>query len=118
MSTNVFRMADCIIIFLMYLSKEERKDIIEAYGFDEFIEENHYQVEPDTWVYLFTNDDRYYVFISADFLDFYYDHFPTLLRFNNFEFHQIDFVLQREVKPINPEKTAGTLCFEYNKQVK
>lgn len=100
----------------MYLSKEERKDIIEAYGFDEFIEENHYQVEPDTWVYLFTKGDKHYVLISADFLDFYYDHFPTLLRFNNFEFHQIDLVLRREVKSINPEKTSGMLCFEYNKQ--
>lgn len=117
MSANVFRMADCIIIFLMYLSKEERKDIIEAYGFDNFIEGNHYQVEPDTWVYLFSNGNNYYVLISADFLDFYYDHLPALLRFNNFEFQQINFVLRREVNSINSEKTSGTLCFEYNKQV-
>ena len=118
MSANVFRMADCIIIFLMYLSKEERKDIIKAYGFDNFIEGNHYQVEPDTWVYLFSNGNNYYVLISADFLDFYYDHLPALLRFNNFEFQQINFVLRREVNSINSEKTSGTLCFEYNKQVK
>lgn len=95
----------------MYLSKEERKDIIEAYGFDEFIEENHYQVEPDTWVYLFFNVDNHYVLISADFLDFYYDHFPALLRFNNFEFQQIDFVLRREVNSINPEKNVWDVMF-------
>ena len=65
----------------------------------------------------FSKGDNHYVLISADFLDFYYDHFPALLRFNKFEFKQIDFVLRREVNSINSEKTSGTLCFEYNKQV-
>lgn len=122
-STKYFQKVgtSCRLLFLcynifIYLSKEERKDIIEAYGLDNFIEESHYQVEPDTWVYLFAKEDKHYVLISADFLDFYYDHFPTLLRFNNFEFQQIDFMLQKKVNSINPEKTSGTICFEYNKQ--
>lgn len=72
---------------------------------------NHYQVEPDTWVYFFTKGDKHYVLISADFLDFYYDHFPALLRFNNFEFQQIDFVLRREVNSINPEKNVWDVMF-------
>ena len=95
----------------MYLSKEERNDIIEAYGFDKFIEEK--SLSGRAWYVgvFFTKGDKHYVPISADFLDFYYDHFPALLRFNNFEFQQIDFVLRREVNSINPEKNVWDVMF-------
>ena len=89
-----------------------------AYGYEDFKEDDHYQVEPDVWVYLFrdTNDKRY-VLIVADHIDYYYDSFPHLLRFDNGEFKKIDFVLQREL-PIKDQSLANkihanTILFEY-----
>ena len=98
----------------MYLSKEERKEILSSYGCNDFIDENHYQVEPDTWIYLFRDsDDKKYVLIFADCLDFNFDHFPHLLRFSNGEFHKIDFVLQREILSRDVHKTSHSALFEY-----
>ena len=98
----------------MYLSEEERKEILRGYGCGDFVETAHYQVEPDTWVYLFRDlDDKKYVLISADYLDFEFDHFPHLLRFDNGEYHKIDFVLQREIFSRDVEKTSNSVLFEY-----
>ncbi len=98
----------------MYLSRDERNVILKAYGYGDLSEANHYQVEPDTWVYLFIDENgNKYILISADFLDFNYDHFPYLLRFNNFEFKEKEFVLQREIEPVDVEMAAGTILFEY-----
>jgi len=100
----------------MYLSGSELKENLSAYGFESFSEKGHYQVGPDTWVYLFESEDKNYVLISADFIDFDFDVFPHLLRFSNSEFTKMDFVLQREI-PVKDnslkEKIAGTILFEY-----
>ena len=101
----------------MYLSESERKKIIAAYDCEDLVESNHYQVEPDTWVYLFRDkNDKKYVLINADYLDFDFEVYPHLLRFDNGEFTKLDFVLQREI-PVKDsssrEKAAGTLLFEY-----
>lgn len=101
----------------MYLSKEERKEILTAYDRKNLIEDNHYQTEPDVWVYLFhdTNGKKY-ILIAADYIDYYYDVFPDLLKFENSEFTKLEFVLQREI-PIKDnslaEKASNTILFEY-----
>ena len=101
----------------MYLSESERKDIMVAYGFDNISEKNQYQVEPDTWVYLFEDDDKKYLLIDADYLgDFEFDVLPHLLKFENGEFNKLEFVLQREIPVKNDalkEKAANTVLFEY-----
>ena len=98
----------------MYLTKQERKEIIEAYDCKNLVEDTHYQVEPDTWVYLFhDSNNKKFVLISADYLDFEFDHLPQLLRFDNSEFQKIDFVLQKEIPSLDPDKTANSLLFEY-----
>lgn len=101
----------------MYLSESERKDIMVAYGFDNISEKSHYQVEPDTWVYLFEDDDKKYLLISADYLgDYEFDVFPHLLKFENGEFNKLEFVLQREIMTQNnfpEETTSNTALFEY-----
>lgn len=90
---------------------------MSAYNCEDLVEDNHYQVEPDTWVYLFHDkNDRKYVLIDADYLDFDFEVYPHLLRFANSEFTKLEFVLQREI-PIRDsfsrEQTSGTLLFEY-----
>ena len=101
----------------MYLSKLELKIIMAAYDCEDFIEGDHYQVEPDTWVYLFRDkDDKKYVLIDADDFDFDFETYPHLLKFNNSEFTKLEFVLQREIlikDGHSREKTSGTLLFEY-----
>ena len=101
----------------MYLTKPERKAIMSAYGCESFIEDNHYQVEPDVWVYLFRDgNDKKYVLIAADFIDYYYDVFPHLLKYDNGEFKEIEFVLQQEIPAKNniPETIhINTILFEY-----
>lgn len=101
----------------MYLSKEERKKILAAYDCKDFIEDGHYQVEPDVWIYLFHDENnKKYILIVADYIDYYYDFFPHLLKFNNSEFTKLEFVLQREipVKDDPPkETTLNTILFEY-----
>ena len=55
----------------MYLSKPERKEIIDAYDCGNLVEDNHYQVEPDIWVYLFRDsNNKKFALISADYLDY------------------------------------------------
>lgn len=101
----------------MYLSKSERKEILAVYGFDNVSEKSHYQVEPDTWIYLFDSDDRKYVLISADYLGvFEFEVFPRLLKFTNSEFAELEFVLQREIHVKNnslTEKASNIILFEY-----
>lgn len=101
----------------MYLSKEERKELLSVYDHENLIEDNHYQVEPDVWVYLFHDaNNKKYILIVADYIDYYYDVFPHLLKFENGEFNKLEFVLQREI-PIkddsSKERTANTILFEY-----
>lgn len=102
----------------MYLSKEERKEVLSAYGYDNLVEDDHYQVEPDTWIYLFHSiEGEKYILIVADYIDYYFDVFPHLLKFNNNEFEKIDFVLQSEIPVKNnsllDKINANTILFEY-----
>ena len=73
----------------MYLSKAERQEIMASYGYGDSVEINHYEVGPDTWIYLFEY---------------------------KYESDRLEFILQREI-PVKDnssrEKTAGTLLFEY-----
>ena len=89
-----------------------------AYDCEDPVEINHYQVEPDTWVYLFRDkNDRKYVLIDADHLDFDFEVYPHLLKFNNSEFIKLEFVLQREIpvkEDSSKKQTSGTLLFEYS----
>ena len=101
----------------MYLSESERKKIIAAYDCEDLVESNHYQVDYDVWVYLFHDkNNKKYVLIVADYIDYYYDVFPHLLKFD-YGFKKIEFVLQREL-PIKDENLlmnihANTILFEY-----
>ena len=102
----------------MYLSKEEREEIITSYGCENAVEINHYEVGPDTWIYLFELNDKKYILISTDYFgDYEFEVFPHLLRFDNGEFKKIDFILQREI-PIKNDSLLekihiNTLLFEY-----
>ena len=98
----------------MYLSKEERKEIMALYGCKGATETNHYEVGPDTWIYLFELNNKKYILISTDYFgDYEFDVFPHLLKYEN---DKLEFVLQREI-PVkegsSKEKTSGTLLFEY-----
>ncbi len=90
---------------------------LSAYGFKNFVEDGHYQVDHDVWVYLFHDKkDKKYVLIVADYIDYYYDVFPHLLKFD-YGFKKIEFVLQREL-PIKDESFlisihANTILFEF-----
>ena len=101
----------------MYLTKSERKIAVSAYGYEDLVEDNHYQVDYDVWVYLFHDkDDKKYVLIVADYIDYYYDVFPHLLKFD-YGFKKIELVLQREL-PIKDDNLlmyirANTILFEY-----
>lgn len=101
----------------MYLSKFERKEIMALYGHESAVDKEYYQVEPDTWVYLFEENDKKYLLIDADYLgDFEFDIFPHLLKFENGEFTKLEFVLQREI-PVKDdslkETASNTILFEY-----
>ena len=67
--------------------------------------------------YLFEDDDKKYLLISADYLgDYEFDVFPHLLKFENGEFNKLEFVLQREIMTQNnspEETTSNTALFEY-----
>ena len=101
----------------MYLSKEEREEIMTSYGCENAVEINHYEVGPDTWIYLFELNDTKYILISTDYFgDYEFEVFPHLLKFDNSEFRELEFVLQREILVNDDslkEKTADTLLFEY-----
>ncbi|MBQ5812289.1 hypothetical protein IIW29_01800 [Candidatus Saccharibacteria bacterium] len=102
----------------MFLSNAERKEIMAAYGFEDYTEINHYEVGPDTWIYLFEHNNKKYILIVTDYLgDYEFDDFPHLLRFDDNEFKKAEFVLQREI-PIEDDSllekiTANTVLFEY-----
>ena len=101
----------------MYLTKSEREIAASAYGFKNLVEDDHYQVDYDVWVYLFHDENnKKYVLIVADYIDYYYDVFPHLLKFD-YGFKKIELVLQREL-PIKDENLlmsirANTILFEY-----
>ena len=85
----------------MYLSKSEREKIIAAYDCESLIESDHYQIEPDTWVYLFEYKDKKYILVTTDYLgDYDFDSFPHTLSFDNI-FHKGNFTLQREVPSVD-----------------
>ena len=99
----------------MFLSSEERKEIMVAYGFEDFIEANHYKVGPDTWIYLFEHENKKYILVVTDYLgDFEFDTFPHLLKF---ESYRLGFVLQNEVQleddSILKKIHANIVLFEY-----
>ena len=98
----------------MYLSKAERKEIMTLYGCEDSAEINHYEVGPDTWIYLFESNNKKYILIATDYTgDYEFDVFPHLLRY---ESDRLEFVLQREI-PVKDEalreKVVGTILFEY-----
>ncbi len=98
----------------MYLSKAERQEIMTSYGYKNSTEINHYEVGPDTWVYLFECKGKKYILVATDYFgDYDFDVFPHLLKF---ESDRLEFVLQREV-PVKDEalreKVVGTILFEY-----
>ena len=85
-----------------------------SYGCKNPTEINHYEVGPDTWIYLFELNDTKYILISTDYFgDYEFGVFPHLLKF---ESDRLEFVLQREI-PVKDgpsrEKASGTLLFEY-----
>ena len=98
----------------MYLSKTEREEIMASHGCENAVEINHYEVGPDTWIYLFELNDTKYILISTDYTgDYEFDVFPHLLKYED---NRLEFVLQREILVKNnslKEKAAGTLLFEY-----
>ena len=101
----------------MYLTKSERKDLLSAYGYPNLTEETHYQVEPDTWLYLFHDEaNKKYLLVVADYLDLDIDHFPHLLKYDNPEFYTAEFILKRQLTPppsTDLAKLQGTALFEY-----
>ena len=97
----------------MFLTKEEREKILESFGLGDASEVNHYQVKEDVWIYLFEKDRNKYVLISADYMDYEYDHFPHLLRFPYNGSQTIDLVLQEEIKSNNLNKTQNCAMFKY-----
>ena len=85
-----------------------------SYGCKNPTEINHYEVGPDTWIYLFELNDTKYILISTDYFgDYEFDVFPHLLKY---ESKRLEFVLQREI-PVKDEalreKVVGTILFEY-----
>ena len=84
-----------------------------SYGYGDSVEINHYEVGPDTWIYLFECKGKKYILVATDYFgDYEFDVFPHLLKY---ESDKLEFVLQREI-PIedsSSEKAWGTLLFEY-----
>lgn len=84
-----------------------------AYGLENAVEKDHYEVGPDTWVYLFEEKDKNYLLVSTDYTgDYEFEAFPHLLKLSN----GVEFVLQREVLVVNDcltEKVSNTVLFEY-----
>ena len=52
----------------MYLSKDERKDIMIAYGHEDAVGKDHYEIGPDTWIYLFEDNEGKYLLVTECFL--------------------------------------------------
>ena len=85
-----------------------------SYGCKNPTEINHYEVGPDTWIYLFECKGKKYILVATDYFgDYDFDVFPHLLKF---ESDRLEFVLQREIPVKNEalrEKVIGTILFEY-----
>lgn len=85
-----------------------------AYGYEDSSEINHYEVGPDTWIYLFEYEGKKYILVATDYFgDYEFDVFPHLLKYKG---NRLEFVLQHEI-PVKDEsqrrKAANTLLFEY-----
>lgn len=79
----------------MYLSKAKRQEIMASYGCKGSTEINHYEVGPDTWIYLFEYKGKKYILVTTDYFgDYDFAVFPHPLKF---ESDRLEFVLQREV---------------------
>ena len=101
----------------MFLSKEELKDVILAYGYEDSIEKGHYEVGPDTWFYLFEYKDKKYILVTTDYLgDYDFDSFPHTLGFDGI-FRKNNFILQREVPSVDDSVFkrihVNAVLFEY-----
>lgn len=101
----------------MYVSPEELNEIMAAYDCASFSSDDHFQVSPDIWIYLFHDEEhKKYILVIADYMgDFDFDHYPHLLRFDDSSFHTADFVLQREIPAKNPASptVSNSALFEY-----
>ena len=97
----------------MYLPKGERKDILIAYGHKDAVEKDHYEIGPDTWIYLFEDNEGKYLLVSTDYTgDYEFEMFPHLLKLNS----KAEFVLQKEITVLDnavTKKTSNTVLFEY-----
>ena len=53
----------------MYLTKSERGTAVSAYGFKNLVEDDHYQVDYDVWVYLFhdENNKKYVLVMECNY---------------------------------------------------
>lgn len=72
-----------------------------AYDYKGPIENDHYEVGPDTWFYLFKYKDKKYILVTTDYLgDYDFDSFPHTLSFNSI-FRKNNFILQREVPSVD-----------------
>ena len=98
----------------MYLTKAERKETMALYGCDDAAEISHYEVGPDTWIYLFELNGSKFILISTDYTgDYEFDVFPHLLKY---EGDKLKFVLQREISVKDDSlrgKATNTMLFEY-----
>ena len=95
----------------MYLSEEERKEILSAYGIKDFISVDFQQVDTDSYIYLFESEGKKLILVSADYLgDFEFDSFPHLLKFNG---GRLEFVLQREIAVLDAKNEPHAMLFEY-----
>ena len=68
------------------------------------------------FIFFCDKNDKKYVLIDTDHIDFDFETYPHLLKFDDSEFTKLKFVLQREISVKNDslrKKTAGTLLFEY-----
>lgn len=87
---------------------------MSAYGHEKAVEKDYREIDPDTWIYLFADNDKKYILIATDYLGYYnFEIFPHLLKFDS----RLEFVLQQEI-PIKDESLlinirANTILFEY-----
>jgi len=101
----------------MYLSKSERERIIAAYNCKDLVESDHYEVGPDTWIYLFEYKDKKYILITTDYLgDYDFDSFPHTLSFDSI-LCKNKFTLKREVPSVDDSVFkrihVNAVLFEY-----
>ena len=88
-----------------------------AYEREGSIEKDHYEVGPDTWIYLFEYKDKKYILITTDYLgDYDFDSFPHTLSFDSI-FCKNKFNLKREVPSVDDSVFkrihVNAVLFEY-----